>query len=406
MSWEPPQPSTFRTRLPATIGRQSIRLSPQAPMAFLLWDVIDAAPHAWRRAPTRPFPMRPSSVSLPMTARRGLPERHSTIFPACSRSSILRPGAGARHRGTDRSLGVVRNRKETTAAWHGGPGAGPVHRPSPGQRPGDGPSPPDFCGGDLHFNSRAAILPSSCSGRPGRSHRLYANTGMGGGASAHAPLSAYGQRNATSPTCTRPSGPGAAPRVIRWNGLCLSDADAAILKWRTFSVLGLPTTGRPRAATLRIVRPFGGLQPGETFLFLEMRQFTNLWPAVVDLAGGEVIAEDEHGLPRSYRPSSFERACRALLHPVRTMLGSTPGASKKIIPPGASTRRCPRVPCSDARKQRPSPRRGWVSGRQRPRLHRAGQSQCAGQEVDLQCSRPVSRMRQTQPARRDRGGAA
>ncbi len=198
--------------LPETIARYD-RASIYAAFAagangFLLWDVIDAAPDAWRRAPYRTVPHETQFGLLthdrtPRPARRRVPRDRRY-------AGADRPGGGrarAGHRGNDRSLGVVQAGRRLQPHGHGRPAPGSM---SPITRTTDSsrgfrvvPLPTRTC-----ISCAPSSRRSSSSARQGRSRLLCANTrtGRSPACSCSPPLSPA--RNATSLTSTRPSGEG------------------------------------------------------------------------------------------------------------------------------------------------------------------------------------------------------
>ena len=78
--------------------------------------------------------------------------------------------------------------------------------------------------------------------------------------------------------------------------------------------------------SLKIVKAFGGLRPGELFKFAASGSGQRLWGVRLELAGGEVIAVDQDGRPALVANRVGAGHVLLAAYPLETYLGATPSA--------------------------------------------------------------------------------
>jgi endo-1,4-beta-mannosidase len=103
-------------------------------------------------------------------------------------------------------------------------------------------------------------------------------------------------------------------------------ADAAIPEMEDLFGAKLVDHRPAGEALLKITSPFGGLQPGDTFTFHGDAGNHRLWPATLKVMGGEVIAEDEAGRPVLVVKRHAKGMAVLCAIPFEAMLGATPAA--------------------------------------------------------------------------------
>ncbi len=75
---------------------------------------------------------------------------------------------------------------------------------------------------------------------------------------------------------------------------------------------------------LKIVAPLGGLQPGETFRYRPMGGTLKHWPALLEISGGQVIAEDQAGRPALVAHAYGAGRTLLCAYPLESYLAVTP----------------------------------------------------------------------------------
>jgi hypothetical protein len=78
--------------------------------------------------------------------------------------------------------------------------------------------------------------------------------------------------------------------------------------------------------TLKIVKAFGGLRPGELFKFASSGSGQRFWGVRLELAGGEVIAVDQEGRPALVANRVGAGHVLLSAYPLESYLGATPSA--------------------------------------------------------------------------------
>jgi beta-galactosidase len=78
--------------------------------------------------------------------------------------------------------------------------------------------------------------------------------------------------------------------------------------------------------TLKLVAPFGDLQPGETFHFVVDGGNPKNWAATVDIKGGQVIAIDQDGRPALVANQYGKGKTLLCIYPIESYLAQTPAA--------------------------------------------------------------------------------
>ncbi len=165
------------------------------------------------------------------------------------------------------------------------------------------------------------------------------------------------------------------------------------LRWRIFSERASPIIARAAGATLTVVRPFGGLKPGEAFSFKGDASVHQLWPAVLELTGAEVVAEDEHGCPALVIRRDSAGLAALCSVPFEAMLGTSPNAFEgdnpawRIYEAVASEARA----LTRMRTGLPSVEAGSLVGRERGYTVVVNHS-ATEETVTLEGSQPVRRM--------------
>ena len=95
-------------------------------------------------------------------------------------------------------------------------------------------------------------------------------------------------------------------------------ADAAIPDMETIFGARLVDTAVVSEVTLKVVEPFGGLKPGDTFHYSVPGANPRVWGSLLEVKGGKVIAVDQEGRPALVaNTSARERRC---CPPIRSKL--------------------------------------------------------------------------------------
>lgn len=106
-------------------------------------------------------------------------------------------------------------------------------------------------------------------------------------------------------------------------------ADAGIPDMEKLFGARLVDTVTVSEVTLKMVEPFGGLKPGDTFHFNVTGASQRFWGSLLEVKGGTVIAVDQEGRPALI--SNTLGAGKTLLsaYPIETYLASVPSAFEK-----------------------------------------------------------------------------
>ncbi len=103
-------------------------------------------------------------------------------------------------------------------------------------------------------------------------------------------------------------------------------ADAAIPEMSELFGARLADHAPAAEVELRIVAPLGDLQPGETFRYRALGGILKHWPATLELAGGQVIAEDQDGRPALVAHTFGAGKTLLCAYPLESYLAVSPAA--------------------------------------------------------------------------------
>ena len=106
-------------------------------------------------------------------------------------------------------------------------------------------------------------------------------------------------------------------------------ADAAIPDMETIFGARLVDTNTASEVTLKIVEPFGGLKPGDTFHYTLPGANPRMWGALLEVKGGKVIAVDQDGRPALVANTVGSGKTLLSAYPIETYLANTPSAFEK-----------------------------------------------------------------------------
>ncbi len=106
-------------------------------------------------------------------------------------------------------------------------------------------------------------------------------------------------------------------------------ADAAIPDMETIFGARLVDTVVASEVTLKIVEPFGGLKPGDTFHYAVPGANPRVWGALLDVKGGKVIAVDQDGRPALIANTAGSGKTLVSAYPIETYLANTPAVFEK-----------------------------------------------------------------------------
>jgi len=106
-------------------------------------------------------------------------------------------------------------------------------------------------------------------------------------------------------------------------------ADAGIPDMETIFGARLVDTVTASEVTLKVVEPFGGLKPGDTFHYSVPGANTRVWGALLEVKGGKVIAVDQDGRPALVANTVGAGKTLLSAYPIETYLASTPSAFEK-----------------------------------------------------------------------------
>jgi len=103
-------------------------------------------------------------------------------------------------------------------------------------------------------------------------------------------------------------------------------ADAAIPGMEEIFGARLVDSAPAREVTLKIVAPFGGLKPGDTFTYSASPDAMNQWTATLEVGSGQVIAVDQDGRPALVAHSLGKGKALLSAYPIETYLANQPAA--------------------------------------------------------------------------------
>jgi beta-glucosidase len=103
-------------------------------------------------------------------------------------------------------------------------------------------------------------------------------------------------------------------------------ADAAIPEMSEIFGARLADHSPVSEVTLKVVRPFGCLKVGDTFHYQGMSSEPRSWGATLDLAGAEVIAEDQNGAPAIVCYQAGKGKALLCAYPIEVYLAFEPAA--------------------------------------------------------------------------------
>jgi hypothetical protein len=106
-------------------------------------------------------------------------------------------------------------------------------------------------------------------------------------------------------------------------------ADGAIPDMETIFGARLVDTAIVSEVTLKVVEPFGGLQPGDTFHFTAPGANPRVWGSLLEVRGGKVIAVDQDGRPALVANTIGAGKTLLSAYPIETYLANTPAAFEK-----------------------------------------------------------------------------
>jgi hypothetical protein len=81
--------------------------------------------------------------------------------------------------------------------------------------------------------------------------------------------------------------------------------------------------------TLKIVEPFGGLKPGDTFHYSLSGANPHVWGSLLEVVGGKIIAVDQEGRPALVANTVGSGKTLLSAYPLETYLANTPAAFEK-----------------------------------------------------------------------------
>jgi hypothetical protein len=106
-------------------------------------------------------------------------------------------------------------------------------------------------------------------------------------------------------------------------------ADAAIPDMETIFGARLVDTAVVSEVTIKIVEPFGGLKPGDTFHYSLPGANPRVWGSLLEVMGGKVIAVDQEGRPALITNTLGAGKTLLSAYPLETYLANTPAAFEK-----------------------------------------------------------------------------
>lgn len=106
-------------------------------------------------------------------------------------------------------------------------------------------------------------------------------------------------------------------------------ADVAIPEMEDLFGARLADHAPVEEVTLTVIAELGGLQPGDSFHYRPDPGSLHHWPAVVDVKGGQVIAEDQDGRPALVANSFGAGKAILCAYPIESYLAVRPGAFER-----------------------------------------------------------------------------
>ena len=103
-------------------------------------------------------------------------------------------------------------------------------------------------------------------------------------------------------------------------------SDAAIPDMEDLFGARLVDSAPTREVTLKIVAPFGGLKPGDTFTYTASSDTMNQWTATLEAGSGQVIAADQDGRPALVAHSLGRGKTLLSAYPIEMYLANQPAA--------------------------------------------------------------------------------
>lgn len=103
-------------------------------------------------------------------------------------------------------------------------------------------------------------------------------------------------------------------------------ADAAIPEMEQLFGARLVDSALVHDITLKVVAPFGGLKPGDTFTYSAPGDAMTLWPAALKVEGGQVIAVDQDGRPALVANTLGKGKTLLSAYPIEIYLANRSGA--------------------------------------------------------------------------------
>jgi endo-1,4-beta-mannosidase len=294
---------------------------------FLLWDVIDASPAAWRRAPYKTVPHetqfglldwerqpRPSGLAFREISQVLGQMDLDGIEPEPASAALIVPFDWYKPEGDYSQMGM-----EDPA-----PGQYLAHHTENGVV--QGLPPKDFSADNLHFmrSQLASFILLRQSGQKvalRREKQPWRDVPL---LFLPSPLTSTESDLVHVHTTFWQE----VKDYVRDGGFVYASvsADAAIPEMDDLFGARLVDHLPVQTVVLSIINPFGGLQIGEHFTFQGSLDNHRLWPATLKMMGAEVIAVDQDGHPAltvQRYGQGFAVLCAA---PIEAMLGSTPSA--------------------------------------------------------------------------------
>jgi len=106
-------------------------------------------------------------------------------------------------------------------------------------------------------------------------------------------------------------------------------ADGAIPGMESLFGARLVDSNTASEVTLKIVEPFGGLKPGDTFHYFVPGANPRVWGALLEVKGGKVIAVDQDGRPALVINTLGKGKTLLSAYPLETYIANTPAAFEK-----------------------------------------------------------------------------
>jgi hypothetical protein len=300
---------------------------------FLLWDVIDASPVAWRRAPYKTVPHE-TQFGLLTWEREPRPFGNafreisqvishmdlSGIEPEPASAALIVPFDWYKPEGDYSQMGM-----EDPA-----PGQYLAHHTENGVV--QGLPPKDFSGDNLHFmrSQLSAFILLRQSGQKvalRREKQTWQDVPM---LFLPSPLTS----TESDITHVHTTFWHDVRDYVQRGGVVYASvcADAAIPEMADLFGARMVDHQPVETFTMKVVRAFGGLHPGDCFSFQGSGGAHRLWPATLKMLGGEVIAVDQNDRPvltvHQYG-QGFAVLCGA---PIEAMLGNTPAVFENDQP--------------------------------------------------------------------------